>query len=154
MRFMGWITRWTNLHFCLFPIRSWTRICFQYGQSNRFVCFQCAREARSLVSGCRWQWLGLGLSSAVARAWVSTSGGSVPCSLLWVGLWFFFFFFFNLEAWVCESVEILVLIWYWFVNFLSVNLFCNFVIKKCHIIKKKMSSHWSIIHVSNTSIDN
>ena len=102
MRSKGWIMRWMNLHFCLFPIRSWTKICFQSGQSNRFVCFQCAREARTPVSGCRWQWLGLGLSSAVARAWVSTGGGSVPFSLLWVGLWFFFFFikFRSLGLWI------------------------------------------------------
>ena len=35
-------------------------------------------------------------------------------------------FFFLLEPWDCELVAILVLIWYWLVNFLCVNLFCNF----------------------------
>lgn len=86
-----------------------------------FVCFQCARVAGMSVSGYRWRRLGLGSPLTV--------GQSPSLSHGWVCDFFF-------KAWVCESVAILVLIWYWFVNFLRVNLFCNYLIKKCQIIKK------------------
>ena len=35
----------------------------------------------------------------------------------------------------------------------EVSLYCNFLIKKCHI-NKKMTNHCSISHVSNTTINN
>ena len=102
----------------------YVNVCFQSGQSNNGIClFPMCKRSRDVG-----QWL---LPTA-ARAWVSIGGGQSPfLSHGWVCDFFFFF-----KPWVCESVAILVLIWYWFVNFLRVNLFCNFLIKKCHIIKK------------------
>ena len=76
--------------------------------------------------------LGLGLSLAAASAWALQVAA--------------------VRA-LYNRQKILFKIWYWVVNIVCVNLFCNFFNEKHATSLRKMPSHYSINRVNNTTND-
>ena len=110
----------------------YVNVCFQSRQSHNEICLFPMCES---VSDCCRRQLGLGSPLAVGQS-PSLSHGWV-CD------------FFTIKKCGLVNQLQLVLIWYWFVNFLHLNLFCNFLIKNATSLKKYC--HCFVSHVSNTT---